>query len=412
MTTFGQRMRALMKERELSLRKLAKMTFYDVSLLSKVSRDLKPPSERLAEILDKALGADGELEALRPQPAPRATQKSHPSLWPALPVDLNGHFSPEDEERLITAARTPRRQDPAVADALATVLAGQRHTEDHIGPAPLLAPVQAQLISVQELVTEARGRLRARVLDVGSQWAQFGGWLHATTGDLNGARAWFDRAAEWAAEVPGPTGRSMIAAIHSYHGHLAWKQGKIGPMIGQSQAAQRVSGAHPVELTFAAIQEARGHALCGDQGATERALDNVSEFAERSHAKKDDAPPWAYFHGDGFYLLGRGAVYRFLAEGSQRYTERSVELLKAGLNALDSDTRNSEWAAWFVYQLANVYALAGDPDQACRYAKQAATAVKATNGIQMLARLRHLQAKLTDRWPDRSDVAELGEALR
>jgi transcriptional regulator with XRE-family HTH domain len=64
--TFGERMRALMAERDISLRQLAKTIHYDAGGLSKVSRDLKPPSVEMARALDDALNAAGELVALAP----------------------------------------------------------------------------------------------------------------------------------------------------------------------------------------------------------------------------------------------------------------------------------------------------------------------------------------------------------
>lgn len=64
--TFGESMRALMTERDISLRKLAKTIPADVGGLSKISRDLKRPSKAMAERIDVALDAGGELAALRP----------------------------------------------------------------------------------------------------------------------------------------------------------------------------------------------------------------------------------------------------------------------------------------------------------------------------------------------------------
>jgi transcriptional regulator with XRE-family HTH domain len=62
--TFGEKMLALMGERDISLRKLAKAIPADAGLLSKISRDLTPPSEKMAERIDAALDADGTLAAL------------------------------------------------------------------------------------------------------------------------------------------------------------------------------------------------------------------------------------------------------------------------------------------------------------------------------------------------------------
>ncbi|MFB9831812.1 helix-turn-helix domain-containing protein [Actinoallomurus acaciae] len=61
--TFGEYMRALMAEREISLRKLAGALPANVGYLSKISRDLQRPSEEMARRVDNALGAGGALAA-------------------------------------------------------------------------------------------------------------------------------------------------------------------------------------------------------------------------------------------------------------------------------------------------------------------------------------------------------------
>jgi hypothetical protein len=56
----------LMGEHGLSLNRLSKHVHYNVGYLSKISRDLKRPSEEIARRLDEALDAGGSLEALMP----------------------------------------------------------------------------------------------------------------------------------------------------------------------------------------------------------------------------------------------------------------------------------------------------------------------------------------------------------
>src|SRR5687767_3624532 len=65
--TFGQAMCELMTERGISLRKLAKAVPCDAGYLSKIARDLKPPSTSLAARIDTALDANGELAATAPK---------------------------------------------------------------------------------------------------------------------------------------------------------------------------------------------------------------------------------------------------------------------------------------------------------------------------------------------------------
>ncbi|WP_067460755.1 helix-turn-helix domain-containing protein [Actinomadura macra] len=64
MSTFGAEMLAIMAERGLSLRKLAKIAHYTDGYLSRLSRDIRIPSADAAQAIDVALGAGGRLVAL------------------------------------------------------------------------------------------------------------------------------------------------------------------------------------------------------------------------------------------------------------------------------------------------------------------------------------------------------------
>ena len=141
-----------------------------------------------------------------------------------------------DEERLAYAAMHPRRRDSGAIDALAAVLAAQRQAEDNYGSASLIEPVQVQMLMVTDLVIEARGDYRDKVLTIGAQWAQFIGWLYASVGDLEKANGFYHLALGWATEADEP---NMVATALNMQGHTAWLGGKPGPVVGLSGAAQR-----------------------------------------------------------------------------------------------------------------------------------------------------------------------------
>ena len=332
--TFGEKMRALLAERGISLHKLAKRLPANQGYLSRVARDLKPPSPEMAKRIDTALGAGGELAALRPASPLRAT--------------LNGRFTPDDEDRLLAAARAPRRHDPGVIDALSTVLDGQRRTEDAVGSAPLLQPVTAQLAVVEDLVRDARGDLRPDVVRIGSQWAQFAAWLHANLGRLPKARRLYGTALEMATEVDDA---DMIATALNMQGHAAWLEGKVGPMLGLSQAAQRDARASAGVRALAAQQEARARALMGDAEMTDRKMDEAHELTLAAAARPGDEPPWIYFFNPDMLTMQRARAYLYLPD---RQAE-AVELLTAGLAGLAEELRRAEWAAFYLVDLARAF---------------------------------------------------------
>jgi tetratricopeptide (TPR) repeat protein len=390
--TFGEKLRALMAERGRSLRGLAKEIHYDPGYLSKVVNDRKRPPSGMAELLDTALDAGGELVALVPSRR----------VW-NTPAGQAGGITPDDEERLIEAARRPSRVDTAVVGALATVLDGQRRAEDAIGSAAVLAPVRAQLAVVENLLVEARGPIRSGLLDVAAQWAQFGGWLSASTGETRAAARHYDRALQWGAEA----GRAdMVATALNMKGHLAWVRREVGPMVGLSQAAQRDRHVSDGVLALAVQQEARGHALTGDGEQAGRKLDEALTLTVRAAERQEDQPPWIYFFSTDYLTLQRGLAYRYLGRN-----QAAAEWLAHGLDALPPESRSTEWTAWYVLQLAIVHLATGDVQQACATAREVAMVARATHSEMLTGQLQALHARMSKRAPGHPDVAELAELL-
>ena len=330
-----------------------------------------------------------------------------PTLWRPDGADATGDFTPDDEERLISAARSPRRYDPGVVDALSTVLSGQRHAEDVIGSTSLIEPVKAQLAVVGDLVTEARGDVRANVLDISSQWAQFAGWLQANNRQFGEANRLYGLALEWALEADKP---NMIATALSMQGHVAWLAGQASPMIGLSRAAQRDDRASPGVRALAIQQEARGIALSGEAGIADidRKFDHAEELVAQAAEKPENEPPWIYFFSPDYLTLQRGLAYRLLGE-----YDKANELLTAGLSAIPEDMRQSDWvASHYLLQLAVNNAKSGDVSAACTVAHEINIIAQRTHSEGLRTTLIRFYTWLSRNWPDDPQVAELGEALR
>lgn len=315
-------------------------------------------------------------------------------------------LTPDDEERLMHAAKAPSRLDLRAVDSLETILAEQRRLEDHIGSTPLVEMVRAQLAWLEPLVTDARGSARPQVLDVAAQWAQFAGWLHANTGHADRSLHCLARALEWATEI-GDT--SMVGSVMSWKGYLAEQAGQVGPMIGLSQAAQR--GRTPVGRAYDLYQEARGHALAGDSDKVDRLLEKAGSLA--NEIRPEHARPWEYYYlAPGFFSMEHGLTYRILGRSDPRRSSDAIRFLTAGLRDLPDDVRSSDWAGDFVCQLAFAYAQVGAPDAAAAQARQAAAIARGTASGTLIAQVQRLHARLTETWPTHPAVAELGDVLR
>ncbi|MFB4320016.1 hypothetical protein [Actinomadura sp. 21ATH] len=306
-----------MAERHTSLRKLAAITFYDVGHLSRVSRDLKPPSPKLARLLDDALHADGELAALADSaPARRAVKES---------------LTPEDEERVRLVAAHPSRLDAGALEALATVLAAQRRLEDTVGAAILLAPVAAQLDGIMAVLRDASGPLRDRLGRIVAEWSVFSGWLHAALRRDADALNLFGQGEELADEFQDGT---VAAIATSFRGYVARQQGRPRAVVRASSAALATPGGHSVQRTFDRLQAAQGYAALGQTEDARRLLDSAAEQA----ADAIEPPPPVYWYSEPFFQLNIGMVHREIGE----YGDASA-LLEAGLRGIPADQAGAEW---------------------------------------------------------------------
>jgi transcriptional regulator with XRE-family HTH domain len=322
---FAETLRRLRDERGLSLRRLADVVHHGKTYVHELETGAKQPTLDVARRLDDALGAGGALAALVGQ--------------------ASGGIDPDAAGRLAHAVQHPRRVDADAVEALAAVLAHQRRLEDAIGSAAMLAPVAAQLATVEQLVTEARGPARPLLVDVAAQWAQFNGWLHTATERYADAQRWFRTSLEWSTEVGD---LDMVATVMSFRGHLAWLLGHPGPTIGLSQAARRWPQIYAGQLAYDVLQEARGHAILGDAYEVDRLIDESDELTDRALRELPGAPPWHYYRSPAFWDLERGRALARLA-GRQG---RAAELLVAGLDALPECQQHADWVQAYRRDLA------------------------------------------------------------
>ncbi len=355
--SFPSMLRQLRRERGLSYRTLGSVSAYSHTLLWEVETGRKQPTRELARRIDQVLCTGGVLSRL-------------------LTVEA-AHG--EDEARLAYAARHPRRVDARTLEVLSTLLAEQRYQEDEIGAGPLIVPVTQQLAVITELVREAPGRQRPTVITVAAQWAQFAGWLNTSAGRPGIAEAWFDRAIGWAVEAGNP---DLTATVLSFKGHLAWLDGRIGAMIGLTEAAQRIDGVYPGEMAYDALQAGRGHAVAGGRAEVESAVARSVDLEAEAREYTDPIPPWHYYRDQAFFAVERGRVFRHLT-AVDGYARRAVEELTAGLAGLP---KTAAYGATYLYDLGVAQLLEGDLAAACNVLDELGR-IASTQGSERVAAL-------------------------
>jgi tetratricopeptide (TPR) repeat protein len=282
--TFGESMRAFMVERDISLRALAKTIPADLGHLSRISRDLKRPSQEMAESIDTALNAGGALAALR--------------RTPGLQQTPHGPLTPDDDERL----DVPDTIGLATWIESANVGAGtldfldqeaRQLTFDYARRPPMevLADVSGLLAQVTHLLRDGRQRLaQTRALFQNS--SELLALLCLLAGDLgrySSARVYGHTAWLCAQEADSDLHRALVLSAQS-------KTAKWEQRYGEAADLARRGYEHspPIEARILlASQEANALQALGDLAGADAALTRARRARDELESVQELGSAWA-----------------------------------------------------------------------------------------------------------------------
>ncbi|RCG30020.1 XRE family transcriptional regulator [Sphaerisporangium album] len=383
-TTFGEQMRALLAERGVSLRGLAKTIHYDVGYLSKVANDHKVPSLPLAELLDSTLKAGGALVALVRPDARALTSPAGPSI----------------------AHRPTNRVAPELVDYFREQLAGHYVADRHLGALRLTPIVSAQYQLLCELADEARGALRPAMWALATGYAAFIGWLYQDGGDLNRSVYWHDVTLERAHRSLDP--QLVGFALHN-KAMLYADMGDGASVVDLAEAALVHESKLCAKVRVLALQQAaHGRSLMGGADARDecdRLLDRAAALVEQM----DDAYPWGSACLTPHYLdVQRATCYVRLD-----VLDEALALWDQTLPAMSAGARRD--AGVFLARQAQALAARSEPEQAVEIAGQVVTLVEETGSARMRRELQTLETRMKP-WakerPGRQLRAALGSLRR
>ena len=359
---FSDVLRRISDERGLSVRQVAELVNHSKSVVGAWRTGKAIPSAAEAERIDTILGAGGLLAAAARMPGANGTS-----------------------DRVARVAASPRTVDAAAVTALTGALANMRRLEDSIGAERLIVVTAEPLRLVDELADEARGEIRHDVVDLAGQWEQFAGWLRAATGRHDMARQRYARSLEHATEVGN---ENLVATALSMRGNLAWMARRPGAVVGLSAAAANHADS-PGLLAMAAQQEARGHALLGEEDDVDRLFDRAEELMAAAADRADREPPWIYFYTPGYLRMQRGLAYRILGRDHDAIAE-----LRGGLGELDPAVVGSEFVAQYKLALAEAHHAVGDEDVAGQLVDEVRALADLTGSARLSSDVEQLQRSI------------------
>ncbi|MBA9001659.1 helix-turn-helix domain-containing protein [Thermomonospora cellulosilytica] len=373
--TFGETLRSLMRERGLSLRRLAKLSHYDVGYLSKVANGHWTPSRTLAERLDTVLDADGRLLALVSETS------SADSRPPCVP-----HQGPVAPELVMYFLEQ---------------LPGHYRADMWLGPRHLIPTVMTQAQLIEELSQAADAPVRQGLFGAGVAYSSLLGWLYQDAGDI-------DRSAYWRATALDMAHRSGDPQLISYSltnkAMLAIDLGDGRAVIDYATAAmvdeQRLCSKVRV---LALVHQAHGHSLLPgcDRADVDRLLDSAADLIEQV----DDEYPWgnACHRTRNYIDVQRATAYVRLGV----YRE-AADLWEQILGAAPGSARRDDGVFWA--RQASALAALSEPERVIEIAASTAPIVNGTGSARLRRELKALPTQ-AERWRESRHGRELVEII-
>ncbi|GLZ09627.1 hypothetical protein Acsp03_70930 [Actinomadura sp. NBRC 104412] len=345
-TAFGEQMRRLMAEHDLSLRRVAKLVSYDPGYLSKVVNGHKPITPHLAAALDRALEADGALVAVAAPALPEAADLAELEL---LRQDLGDVLS---EGSMAEGSLDEWEQ---------SVLQHGRATRDR--PAGrIFIDLTADLAELMRALKRCRTASAIRRLT--RMTAQMSGLMYLTLVRLdkpNASRRWARTACIAAHESDDPATESWVLAQVAY-GHF-YCGDPVGAITVARHARDRAGKAVCVGAPLAAALEARAHAALGSRSDVQTILGQVEEMVER--LDDESRVPSAFSYNEAQFRFHQGNAYTLLARRDDDPRANVEKALQAQEQALEL-CAPGDYTDWALTRLdrADCLALSGDI-QAC-----------------------------------------------
>jgi tetratricopeptide (TPR) repeat protein len=300
----------------------------------------------------------------------------------------------QNSEMVREAVEQPRRHNhvtvtsPTHLDEILVHLREQWHaqvkTDNLLGPRFALASVLSQIAVIDALRKELRDVQRLEVVRLGAQYAESAAWLYEDSGDMTKARNWTSQALEWAYEA---NDKHMLAWTTFRRSQQAATTGDAAEVIGLAHAARRDEELLVTPMRAAIrVQEAYGHALDGNEGGSQRLLDEAHAWAA-SDTAGDARDGHGSYCTPGYIEIQRASCW--LATGKAK---KAVSLYEEGLRTLAPVYQRNRAAAqsW----LAKAYFADNQIERAAHTAHAALPVARSTGSRRILEEIKSLSTDL------------------
>ena len=262
-------------------------------------------------------------------------------------------------------------------------------TDNLLGPRFALAGVLNQITVVEALRSVLRDEQRLEVVRLGARYAESAAWLYEDAGNMGQARYWTSRAMEWAYE--GDDER-MLAWTIFRRSQQAAATPDAAQVVGLAQAARRNEEqlATPTRAAIR-VQEAYGHALDGDEQASQRLLDEAHTWAA-SDTVGDAHEGHGSYCTPSYIEIQRASCW--LTTGKPK---KAIALYEEGLRTLPAVYQRNRAAA--LSRLAVAYVADGQLEQAASTAHAALPVARTAGSRRIVEEIKGVSAELAPHRP-------------
>jgi transcriptional regulator with XRE-family HTH domain/tetratricopeptide (TPR) repeat protein len=269
--------------------------------------------------------------------------------------------------------------------------------DNMLGPRQLVSEVKGHIHTIQRLRQAASGRDRRDLMQVQAEYAEFCSWLCQDSGDFRAAQYWADRSVEW----------STVAGDHDLTVYtMARKAQLAGDMhegldaIDLAEATLRIAPVHSRLLAMGTVFGAHGHALRGDESASEKAYEHALALVSTPPDKENARGRWL---GPSYVEAHRARS--LLALG---HHDEAASVFQQAIHALPTSFRRDR--GLYLARAAVAQVKASGPGQAAASGTQALAIAVTTGSARIFAELALLNAQLQP-WASLEEIAEFRNAL-
>jgi len=386
MTAFGEMLRQLRIEREMTLSELARTTHYNKGYLSRIERGLQRPSEDVARLCDAALEARGDLVA--------AAHLDLAALRDAQP------WQTTELLRRIQASDT----GPGTLDALQATVVQLCCEYPYRDAGSLINDARDWLRHIAQVLRKPTGLRQHRELLTSAGWlALLVACLEYDLGLRTSAQATRAAARQLAEEAAH---KEILAWTHEMASWFALTQRRYRDTVTEARSGQEIGQSRPVTVQLIA-QEAKALGRMKDISGVRDALDRGRRLLgtvpvpdRPEHHFMVDPNKWVFYAMDAYRLAGEDD----LAE------EYAREVLANSIGPDDVEHAPMRIAEARL-TLAVVAARRGDLEQATTLGIRALRGPrKSLPSLLMVA--GEVDVELDRRYPNEPATTEFRDALR